>query len=892
MRADWQEAITRAQAHSPFLARALDDMPGLRDLLLAGEGDAALAAAKGAGEGIEDVGVALRREKRALALALAIGDLAGAFTLERVTATLSEFADRALDAAIAEAIRHRTPDAEPQGFAAIALGKHGSRELNYSSDIDPILIYDPHALPRRERDEPAEAAQRIARRVVETLGRVTADGYVFRVDLRLRPAAEVTPPALPIDGAISHYESSALTWERAAFMRARAAAGDTALGARFLDAIRPFIWRSSLDFGAIDEIRRLTARIRADQGGPAQPGPGYNVKRGLGGIREIEFFVQTHQLIHAGRDPSLRDPRILPALEALAVAGHVDGHSARIMGEAYVALRTAEHRLQMVQDRQTHTLPSGAEELANVARLAGFAGAQEWCAHLHEHTERVARIYGELIDGEDDAAPSLGEALAASGLADTGALSARIEKWQDGRYQALRSTAAQTAFRAVLPGLLEALGQAPDPQTALARFETLLQRLPSAINLFRLLEARPALADQLMRILTLAPPLADELSRRPELLDALIDKGAFALPGSVGQLAQRMRSPPDADYEAQLERLRRTVGEQRFMLGVQLIEAAQDPLDVAAGLGRVAEAALVVATEAAEAEYATRHGRFAERELLVLGLGRLGGGSLTYASDLDIVYLFTGSLDGESDGAKPLGPTLYFNRLAQRAGAALSVPTAQGALYEVDTRLRPQGKQGPLAASLESFARYQRDDAWTWEHMALCRARPVYGSDARRAELAGLVRVILCRPRDADGLRKDVLAMRAEMAEHKPPRGPLDVKLLRGGLVDCEFLVHFLQLRDAAAFKPALHDAIAELEGAGTVTSSLSRAHDFLTRVLVCGRLLAPDGVAAHPAAMLALARACGEGDGDALLDRIAGARRDIAREWHDIFGQTLELTP
>lgn len=892
MAEQWQNAIDRAEAHSPFLARALADLPQLRSLLASGDGDAALAQAHDLGDGLDDVGVRLRREKRGLALVLAISDLAGAFPLERVTQTLSDFADRALDAAIGDAIRHRVPDARPVGFAAIALGKHGSGELNYSSDIDLILLYDPEILPRRERDEPSAAAQRIARRVVETLSHVTSEGYVFRVDLRLRPSAEITPPALPLDGAISHYESSALTWERAAFMRARAAAGDHALGTKFLQAIQPFIWRSSLDYGAIDEIRRLTARIRDDHDGPQRPGPGYNVKRGRGGIREVEFFVQTHQLVHAGRDHRLRDPKIRPALAALAGAGHIGSDSAQAMGDAYVVLREAEHRLQMVQDRQTHSLPDDGDALKNVALLAGFRNSSEWTDHLHAVTRDVAGRYDRLIDADDDPAQPLSVAVMSAGVADPAALTKRIERWKDGRFQALRSPAAIAAFNCVLPGLLAALSLAPDPDTALNRFETLLERLPSAINLFRLLEARPALAEQMMRILTLAPPLADELARRPDLLDAVIDKGAFDLPGSVHELGRRMLLPANADYEARLERLRRTVGEQRFMLGLQLIEAAQDPLDVAQGLGRVAEAAIVTGTQAAEMQFAQRHGGFADKELLVLGLGRLGGGALTYASDLDIVYLFTGSLDGESDGEKSLGPTLYFNRLAQRAGAALSVPTAQGALYEVDTRLRPQGKQGLLASSLDSFGRYQREDAWTWEHMALCRARPVYGSPSARAALCELVRATLCHDRDPIALRSDVLSMRSDMAGHKPSSGPLDVKRIRGGLVDCEFIVHFLQLRDQAGLDPSVQDAIVALADAGLVDADLKSAHAFLTRVIVCARLLAPAGSEPDPASMMALARACGENSDTALLRRIFEARRCIATQWQATFGEPLKIIP
>ena len=303
---DWTGALARARAHAPYLAMGLDRLPALEALLAAGDADGALGWAKAAGADCDSVGSALRREKLALAVALAVGDLAGAFPLLTVTGELSAFADRSLDAAIADAIRRRVPDAKPAGFLALALGKHGAQELNYSSDIDPILLYDPALLPRRERDEPGEAAQRVARALMETMSHVTHEGYVFRVDLRLRPASEVSPLAIPIEAALSHYESSALAWERAAFIRARACAADVAAGEAFLAAIRPFVWRKSLDFGAIAEIGRLTGRIRASHDGPRAPGPGFDLKKGRGGIREVEFFAQTHQLIHGGRQPALR----------------------------------------------------------------------------------------------------------------------------------------------------------------------------------------------------------------------------------------------------------------------------------------------------------------------------------------------------------------------------------------------------------------------------------------------------------------------------------------------------------------------------------------------------------------------------------------------------------
>ena len=443
----------------------------------------------------------------------------------------------------------------------------------------------------------------------------------------------------------------------------------------------------------------------------------------------------------------------------------------------------------------------------------------------------------------------------------------------------------------MLPAFLEALGASGDPERVLLRWETLLERCPSALNLFRLLEARPALLALTMDVLALAGPLADELARRPELLDALIDRRAFALPGPVDELAEAMRQGERGDaYEQLLDRIRIVTGETRFALGVQLIEGAQDPLAIAEGLARVAEAALQVAVEGAAEEFAGTHGRIADGELVVLGLGRFGGGALTHASDLDIVYLFTGGLERESHGERPLGATRYFNRLAQRVSAALSVPTAQGALYEVDTRLRPQGAQGPLAASVESFAKYQRENAWTWEHMALTRARVLVGSDAARARIEGIVGEVLRAPRDAAQLRADVLAMRAEMATHKPPRGLLDAKLLRGGLVDCEFLVHFLQLRDGAALEPAVDDALRALVAAGTLGEDIVEAHAFMTRLLVSARLLAPDLAMPADLPAAALARACRLDSAERIVPRLAEARRVVAGGWARHLGETLEI--
>lgn len=894
---DLPHALARARAHSPFLSRAMDRRPDLVELLGQGEVEAALALAQAAGDGVADIGVALRRRRLALALVAGIADLTGEFALPRVVGLLSDFADEALDAAIIHAIQARVPDADPACFAGIALGKHGAQELNYSSDIDPILLFDPDVLPRRPRDDPGEAAQLIARRVVETLSRMTDEGYVFRVDLRLRPQSEITPLALSFDAAITHYESSALAWERAAYIRARPAAGDRAAGAAFLETIRPFVWRRSLDFGAIAEIGRLTTRIRDHYAGGQAVGPGYDLKRGRGGIREVEFFAQTHQLIHGGRDPALRLRGTRAALDALAAAGHIATDDARNLGDSYDRLRTIEHRLQMVADQQTHSLPTNSAALDGVAQLDGLPDGAALVAELAEIAEAVGRRFDGLIAAW---APTgavavterpLARDLAELGFAEPGAMAERIEGWQSGRFRALRSEPARQAFARIRHPLLAALAASPDPARALLRWEQWLERLPSALNVFNLLDARPALFDVVMRVLAHAPTLADDLARRADLIDALIDRTAYALPGPVPVLAEELaRGEPGDDYQCLLDAVRRRVGEWRFALGVQLIEGVHDPLDIGAALSRVAEATIAVLARGALGEFARVHGTIAGSRMIILGLGRLGGGLMTHASDLDLVFLFSGDFAAESDGQRPLGGTLYFTRASQRVIAALSAPTAAGALYEVDTRLRPSGEQGPIAVSLDSFAQYQAHDAWTFEHMALCRARVLHADPADRAALDTIIADVLAKPRDPETLRADILAMRARIAQAKPPKGPLDVKLARGGLVDAEFIVHYLQLRHGIAHDPDLARAIALLADAGHLDTGFAQAHDLIARLLVVVRLVAPDGAYPPHASRGIVARACGLADWDALMEGLARARAAIAATWTRIFEDPLEI--
>jgi glutamate-ammonia-ligase adenylyltransferase len=884
-----KDALRRAGAHSPFLALQLRQFPPVAEALEAGEVEQALVRAAASGEAAATLASALRRERSATALALAVGDLAAVLPLERLTLALSDLADRALDRSVTAAIEERTPGEAARGFAVIALGKHGSRELNYSSDVDLLFLFHPRTLPRKGREEPGQAAVRIGQRVIELLQKRDADGYVFRVDLRLRPSAEVTPIALPVDAAISYYESSALPWERAAFVRARAVAGDAALGRYFLDAVHPFVWRRSLDFGAIGEVQSITRRIRDHYAQGQAFGPGYDLKRGRGGIREIEFFAQIHQLIHGGREPGLRAPATLDALAALAADGRIAADQAEALAEAYRLLRTIEHRLQMVDDRQTHSLPGDPAALDNVARLHGLGDGGALLGLLEPAVSRVAIAYDGLAGEEERRLPlgaeALEAALAAAGFADPVAARLRVDSWRRGKARSLRTPAAQEAFEAMLPVLVDTFGKAPDPARAVNRFDDVVERLPSGINFYRLLQARPGLTAHLGTILSHAPVLADELGRRPELLDGLIDASAFAPAPPLEDLVEDFSRAERAgeDYQQLLDRVRRKVNERRFALGVQLVVAATDPIEVAEGYSRVAEAAIRVVAEAATREFEQRHGRVSGSELVILALGRLGGEALTHASDLDLVYLFSGTHEAESDGAKPLRATDYFNRLAPRVTAALSVPTAAGPLYDVDTRLRPSGTDGMLAISVESFERYQREQAWTWEHMALLRARPVHGSPEARAEVRGVIEAVLKRPRDPAALTADAVRMRAEIDAHKKPGGAFDIKLGPGGLVDLEFAVHTLQLRHGIGIDPHLEVAIAALAEAGLVPADTDAALRLLTRMLVAFRLVSPSAAEPPEATRPLVAAACGLDDWNALLAAHEAARQRVAALWRSV---------
>lgn len=887
------EAIERARTVSPFLRGLMRRFPDWPQAYEASGPEHFLAPALEQPEG--DVAAALRIARARTAFGVAIADLSGTFSLSQTVAALSAFADHAVQTALASAFEARTGSADTSGLAVVALGKLGSRELNYSSDIDLLYLFDGERLNGRKGEEPAEAAQRTVRHLGETLQRRTKDGYVARVDLRLRPDAESFSLATPIRRAEIYYQSEALTWERAALIKARVIAGDPALGAEFLDAVRPFVWRRALDYTAVQSIEDMSLRIRDHFEGAERFGPGFDVKRGRGGIREIEFFTQAHQLIFGGREPNLRVADTRQALQGLAAAGRIPEDRYQTLATAYEALRHTEHRLQMLDDQQTHEIPARKEDREALARLFGFERFSELASELKPRIAEARKLYDGLLESaERPTVPrgrSLESWLAEQKLPARKEFEAMIRRWRDGGVKALRSEAAQRELERALPVVIGAFGKLTTPQNALRRFDDFLGRVPTATRVFSLLAANPPIAEVLAKVMGHAPRLAAQLARHPELLDVLIGGAADPLDpaGDVHEelAAQIART---SSMEAALDTLRRWSRDHRFRIGVRLIEGRLGPLAAARAYSDVADAIVAAALRLESDDFARRHGRVPGGEPVVLAFGRYGGRALTEESDLDLVFLYSGDYEAQSDGPKPHSAPVYFNRLFQRVVSALTVPTAAGPLYEVDTRLRPSGAQGALAVSIDSFADYQARNAWSWEHMALTRARIVAGQAHARISATEAIRRGLDRQHDPDRLRAEVTAMRADMHAAHPKEGPLDVKRGAGGLIDLEFVVHYVQLTRKIGFDPDLRGALGALIEEGALPPAMLDAHDHMQRFLVVMRLVGEEATGRHSSITRDLvAKICKLEDWAALKAALAEAERTVRTQWKRYLGDKIK---
>lgn len=765
----------------------------------------------------------LRQLKQDAALTIALADISGTWTTMEVTAALSAFADASLRAAMRFCLRdlvlrgrfHAVSQDDPLvdcGWFVLAMGKHGAGELNYSSDIDLIVLYDPDKAPMDETVEVPVEFVRQTKRVVKILQERTADGYVFRTDLRLRPDPGATPPAISLPAALIYYESLGQNWERAALIKARPL-GDTVAGAQFLDEIAPFIWRKYLDYAAIADVHSMKRQIHAHKGHGRIAVAGHNVKLGRGGIREVEFFVQTQQLIAGGRNPDLRGRKTLDMLVGLAKSQWIEDITADQMREAYCFLRDVEHRIQMLHDEQTHTLPEDNDGLTRISNLMGCDDLDAFKAELRRRLETVQRHYADLFEDEpslsvdvgnlvftgDDDDPGTLETLSQLGYRDPQTVTRTIRAWHFGRYPAMRSTKARERLTELHPVLIEAFAATDNPDAALLAFDRFLSRLPVGVQLFSLLRSNPGLLRLLATIMGDAPRMAQIVSKRAHILDAVLDPAFFgAMPDRQAFVRRLERSLGDArSYEDILDRARIFGQEQMFLIGVRVLSDTLSAAQVGKAYARLAEVMVSRLFEAARSEMALNHGEVEGAEVALLAMGKLGGVEMSASSDLDLILLYDFPEDvKQSNGTKALSPSQYFIRLTQRLVAALSAPTSEGTLYEVDFRLRPSGNAGPLATRLPAFINYQAESAWVWEKMALTRSRVIAAtSDDFRNNVDDAIDTALSQPIDPEKLRAEVINMRVRLENEKGTTDPWNIKQVPGGLIDLEFIAQYLQLR-------------------------------------------------------------------------------------------------
>ncbi|MCL3882451.1 glutamine-synthetase adenylyltransferase [Marivita sp. GX14005] len=790
---DLAALIEGAAGCSPYLKTLIDK----ETRWLEGAMDAPDSAIPEAMDGLRgtapgDLATALRQAKRRIALLTGLADLGGVWPLESVTRTLSDFADLSVHLALkatvgAEIRRGKLPgqtedDIETAGgMVVLAMGKMGAGELNYSSDIDLICLFDETRFDPVDFHDARASFVRATRKMCAMLSDMTCEGYVFRTDLRLRPDPSATPVCIAMEAAERYYESLGRTWERAAYIKARACAGDIAAGEDFLKTLTPFVWRRHLDFAAIEDAHDMVRRIRDHKGlgGPITL-PGHDMKLGRGGIREIEFFTQTRQIIAGGRDPELRLRDTVPALRALVEKGWVPGDIAERLGEHYRAHREVEHRLQMLRDAQTHDLPQSPE---GFERLAAFMGTdrESLQTDLTERLEEVHALTESFFGGEDQGA-------AAGDIPQELADSEIVARWRT--YPALRSARGSGIFKRLQPEILSRLAQTSDPQEALAAFDGFLQGLPAGVQVFSLFEANPQLIDMLVDIVGVSGDLGRYLSRNAAVFDAVIGGDFFALWPGADALQRKLEGTlaREADYESKLDTARRWGKEWHFRIGVHLLRGLIGAEDAGRHYADLADATLRALTPVVIGEFARKHGAPPGQGAVVLGMGSLGARQIHARSDLDLIVIYDPAGAESSEGRKPLATRPYYARLTQALITAISAPMAEGRLYEIDMRLRPSGHQGPVATSLAAFRQYHTEEAWLWEHLALTRSRVIAGSD----DVADAVRTIraevLSAPRGRAQVLHRVSQMRERIAEAKGSGDPWDPKLGRGRLQDIELI--------------------------------------------------------------------------------------------------------
>ncbi len=835
------------------LARLLHNAPEqyFSQLLNGLSRDAAAAAS------ISEVMSVLRAFKNEVALLIALCDLGAVWPVLQTTQYLTQAADAALRASVcylfdASAKKgdwlagKRGEQSVPvgaitSGYFVLAMGKQGAHELNYSSDIDLIVLYDRARAAGRthERLDEKTFFVRLTRDLVKLMQERTGDGYVFRTDLRLRPDPGATQAAMSTDAALEYYESFGQNWERAALIKARVVAGDIAAGEAFLNELSPFIWRKYLDYAAIHDIHAMKRKIHSFKGFGEIGVAGHNIKLGRGGIREIEFFVQSQQLIAGGRQADLRLRPTVQALEKLQSRGWIERQVREDLTGAYLFLRKVEHRLQMIADEQTQTLPNDAHDVRQIALFSGFGTVDAFSKTLVQHMSAVQRHYGALFEADDEAEGAAGTgtplvfsgedndpdtlmALRAMGYQNPPRVIDIIRGWQRGQYAAMRSERARELLTQMQPDLLTALSRTSEPDAAILAFDKCLERLPTGVQLFALLQANPALMRLVADIMGSAPRLARILSRRHRVLDAVLDPGFFGSIPSKADLARMVNEGLSraSDYEDALNRARVIGNEQSFLIGVRVLSRTIGAGRAGGAYAQLAQSLIDGLQSWVASELSGAHGAVAGGGAVVVAMGKLGGWEMTAASDLDVILIYDYDRTVlQSDGRRPISATQYYTRYTQRLIAALSAPTAEGTIYEVDLRLRPSGQKGPVATKLASFIDYQAREAWTWEHMALTRARVVSGPPPLRRQVEEAIRNVLTAPRDRANTANDVREMRARIEAEKGTSDIWNLKQIRGGILDLEFIVQYLQLIHAPNNPQVLdqntYRAVGKLEQAG-----------------------------------------------------------------------------
>lgn len=863
--------LTAVFSGSPFLSALSARHPDLLAACLTedpdshlGEAGARLADHMAEASSVAEAMTLLRQFKQRSALLTALADLGGVWTTAETLGALSDAADISIRAAAQFLFRKayeagELTSAHMDGYFLIAMGKLGALELNYSSDVDFIVFYDPERARLAETQEPSSFFVKLTRDLVRLLQEQTKDGYVYRTDLRLRPDPGATQIALSTEAGLIYYEGFGQNWERAALIKARVVAGDAELGDAFLEQLAPFVWRKYLDFAAVADIHAMKRRVHEFKGHGAIAVRGHDIKLGRGGIRDIEFFAQTQQLIAGGRHPELRTRGTLQTLARLAEGGWIEQEAAQQLSEAYLFLRRVENRIQMIGDQQTHLIPAEPKELDRLARLCGFADTDAFGDALVAKFQCVEGHYGALFEKlpqppssvpglivGDEADPESRTALQELGFENPNAAIEAIKAWQAGRYPATRSAKARERLTAFLPNLLEAFGRTAQPDLALSTFDRVMASMPAGLQLFSLLAANPSLLRLVADIMGTAPRLAKILGRRPRLLDAVLDPGFFGDIPTNAQLKEVVGSALSlaTDYQDALDRARIVGREQSFLIGVRVISGTISAEQAGEAYAVLADTLIQALADRVGDELVAQHGRLPNGMAAVLAMGKLGGEEMTAASDLDLIIVYDYAGEGaKSDGARSLPGPQYYTRFTQRLIAALSAQTAEGALYEVDMRLRPSGNQGPVATKLSGFIDYQERSAWVWEHLALTRARVVSGSEAMADAIHETIRTVLTRPRDRAAVAREVQEMRRKIAVEKGTTDIWDLKQVRGGLVDLEFTTQFLQLVNAAD-KPEVLDhntelALTKLADAGVIDRAdaellipAARLYQSLTQVL------------------------------------------------------------